>query len=171
MPNLLNEFAQPVSIKLAEAEEMFNPESVWVPTEVPVAPDYFAEAGLTVVHLEQGSLIIEPKTRKDNYTQTDADYMPMTESVDVDSDSDPINNMPLRLSNRRSLLKANGARKGISEFWDIPRFDSGVRSRHAHTACGKDRKSYRPWRQSNLKVLVNLDLYKKRCLARLADAE
>lgn len=60
---------------------------------------------------------------------------------------------PTHLGIRRSLLKANGRRKGLDNLWDSHRFDSGIRSRaYVHT-CHKDDREYRPWQRDGMKTI------------------
>ena len=69
--------------------------------------------------------------------------------------------LPARASMRRSLLKANGRRKGLHDLWDSPRFDSGRRSRSFAYRTRKDFRqakdtSYRPWQSADINGIHEL---------------
>ena len=61
--------------------------------------------------------------------------------------------LPTHLGIRKSLLKANGRRKGLDNLWDSYRFDSFRRSRSYAHPCHKDDRTYRPWQRDEMKTI------------------
>ncbi len=63
---------------------------------------------------------------------------------------------------RKSLLKANGRRRGLQNLYDSPRFDSGRQSRSYKHRTQKDDKAFRPWRKG--RVMAKLEtLIERNC--------